>query len=76
MIWPFNQSPEVRYAVPVYKYLMQMEEIGPWNFGQFAEIFHGGKDNFSSKYLFHLQKAEELLKEEKSYALLPFYKIF
>ena len=76
MIWPFKQSPEVRYAVPVYKYLMQMEEIGPWNFGQFAEIFQRREDNFSSKYPIHLQKAKELLKEEKSYALLPFYKIF
>ena len=66
----------VRYAVPVYKYLMQMEEIGPWSFGQFAEIFQRGEDNFSSKYLIHLRKAKELLKEEKSYALLPFVKIF
>ena len=43
MIWPFKQSREVCYAVPVYKYLMQMEEIGPWNFGQFAEIFQREK---------------------------------
>ena len=56
MIWPFKQSREVCYAVPVYKYLMQMEEIGPWNFGQFAEIFPRGEDNFSSKYLVHLEK--------------------
>ena len=47
---------------------------GPWNFGQFAEIFQRGEDNFSSSYLIHLQKAKEILKEEKSYAFLPFYK--
>ena len=52
--------------MPVYKYLMQMEETGPWKFGQFAEIFHRGEDHFSSKCLIHLQKAKELLKEEKS----------
>ena len=56
MIWPFKQSGEVCYAMPVYKYLMQMEEIRPWNFGQFAEIFQRGEDNFSSKYLVHLEK--------------------
>ena len=76
MIWPFKQSPEVCYAVPVYKYLMQMDEIRPWNFGLFAEICQRGEDNFSSKYFIHLQKANELLKEEKSYALLPYYKNF
>ena len=59
MVWPFKQSPKVHYAVPVYLYLMQMEEIGPWNLGQFAEIFQRGEDNFSSKYLVHLQKAKE-----------------
>ena len=47
---------------------------GPWNFGQFAEIFQRGKDNFSSRYLIHLKKGKEILKEEKSYAFLPFYK--
>ena len=26
MIWSFKQSPEVHYAVPVSKYLMQMEK--------------------------------------------------
>ena len=26
IIWAFKQSPEVHYAVPVYKYLMQMEK--------------------------------------------------
>ena len=51
--------------MPVYKYLMQMEETGPWKFGQFAEIFHR-EDHFCSKCLIHLQKAKELLKEEKS----------
>ena len=66
MIWPFKQSPEVRYAVPVYQYLMQMEETGPWNFGRIVEIFQIGEDNFSSKYLIHLQKAQLLLKKEKS----------
>ena len=57
IIWAFKQSPEVHYAVPVYKYLMQMEKNGPWNFGHVAEIFQGGEDNFSSSYLIHLQKA-------------------
>ena len=69
MIWAFKQSPEVCYAVPLYNYLMQMEEIRPWNFGQFAVIFQRGEDNFSSSHLIHSQKAKELLKEEKSYAL-------
>ena len=27
MIWAFKQSPEVHYAVPVSKYLMQMEKM-------------------------------------------------
>ena len=27
MIWAFKQSPEVHYAVPVYKYLMQMDKM-------------------------------------------------
>ena len=27
IIWAFKQSPEVHYAVPVYKYLMQMEKM-------------------------------------------------
>ena len=75
MIWAFKQSPEVHYAVPVYKYLMQMEKNGPWNFGQFAEIFQR-EDNFSSCYLIHLQKAKEILTEEKSYAFLLIYKIY
>ena len=75
-IYFFKQSPEARYAVPVYIYLMQREVSGPWNFGQFAEIFQRGEDNSSSGYLIHLQKAKELRKEEKSYALLPFYKIY
>ena len=57
MTWPFKQSPEVYYAVPVYKYLIKIEEIGPWNFGQFAEIFQRGEDNCSPKHLIHLQKA-------------------
>ena len=26
MIWAFKQSPEVHNAVPMYKYLMQMEK--------------------------------------------------
>ena len=47
MIWAFKQSPEDHYAVPVYKYLMKMEKNGPLNFGQFAEIFQRGEDNFS-----------------------------
>ena len=47
-----------------------------WNFGQFAEIFQRGEDNFCSSYLIHLQKAKEILKEEKNYAFLPFYKIY
>ena len=76
MIWAFKQSPEVHYAVPVYKYLMQMEKNGPWNFGQFAEIFQRGEDNFSSSYRIHLQKAKEILTEEKSYAFLLIYKIY
>ena len=54
----------------------KMEEIGPWNVGQFAEIFQRGEDNFKSKYLIHLQKAKELRKEEKKYTLLPFYNFF
>ena len=63
-------------AVPVYKIPHEMNEIGPRNFGQFAVIFQRGEDTFRSKYLIHLQKTKELLKEEKSYALLPFYKIY
>ena len=27
IIWAFKQSPEVHYAVPAYKYLMQMEKM-------------------------------------------------
>ena len=69
----FKQSPEVRYAMPVFKYLMAhaMEEIGPRNFGQCqcAAIFQRGKNDFSSSYLIHLHIAKELLKTEKSYAL-------
>ena len=57
IIWAFKQSPEVHNAVLVYKYLMQMEKNGPWNFGQFAGIFQRGEDNFSSSYLIHLQTA-------------------
>ena len=39
-------------------------------------FFKRGEDNFSSSYLIHLQKAKEILKEEKSYAFRPFYKIY
>ena len=78
LIWAFKQSPEVHNAVPVYKYmyLMQMEKNGSWNIGQFAGIFQRGEDNFSSSYLIHLQTAKEIMKEKKSYAFLPFYKIY
>ena len=27
MIWAFKQAPEIHNAVPVYKYLMQMEKM-------------------------------------------------
>ena len=43
--------------------------------GQFAEIFQRGEDNFSSKYLVHLQKAKEY-KKRKVMLYYPFINFF
>ena len=61
MIRAFKQSPEVHYVVPVYKYFMQMEKIGPKNLGQFAEIF------FTEKKIISAQVTLLIRKKQKKY---------
>ena len=75
IIWAFKQSPEVHNAVLVYKYLMQMEKMDLGTLDNLLGFFKEEKI-ISAQVTLFICKQHKIMKEEKSYAFLPFYKIY